>query len=400
MTRAATAGRSCPTCRSRPVGWARRSSLGGWWPWGARAPRASSTPSSPSTSRRASGRSCLRMRTPRHGTAVAAVGDSLYAIDGAAATGHVHSTRTVEALDFGSAPSGAPTVSGLKWRSGRDAPSARQFAASTVDDHAIWLFGGLAATTSTKKVEAYDPAIDTWKIGPDLPLPAAPRDGRDVQRGSGGDRRLGAGGANLTAQTSNRVFALRNGAWVELPKLKHARAAAAAAVVGDKIVVVGGRPTGSSSGPVRCSTARAGRTPPTFPRRVTTWRRPRTASTCTRSVGGSCRRTRTSVRWSAMTRPATVGRTCRTCRLRPVGWARRSSRGNWWPAEARAPRASSTPFSPSTCRTNKWSKLTRSRRRHGTTVDAIGDSLYVIAGAAAHRPRAAPPRRVEALDFK
>jgi non-specific serine/threonine protein kinase len=40
------------------------------------------------------------MKTPRHGTTVAAIGDSLYVIAGAAATGHVHSTPTVEALDF------------------------------------------------------------------------------------------------------------------------------------------------------------------------------------------------------------------------------------------------------------------------------------------------------------
>ena len=43
------------------------------------------------------------------------------------------------------------------------------------------------------------------------------------------------------ADASNKVFALRGGTWVELPRLTHARAAAAAAVVGDKLVVVGGQ---------------------------------------------------------------------------------------------------------------------------------------------------------------
>ena len=38
-----------------------------------------------------------------------------------------------------------------------------------------------------------------------------------------------------------QVFALRNGAWVELAPLTHPRVAHAAAVVGDKIVVVGGQ---------------------------------------------------------------------------------------------------------------------------------------------------------------
>jgi N-acetylneuraminic acid mutarotase len=37
------------------------------------------------------------------------------------------------------------------------------------------------------------------------------------------------------------VFALRGGSWVELPSLRHGRAAPAAAVVGDKLVVVGGQ---------------------------------------------------------------------------------------------------------------------------------------------------------------
>ena len=51
-------------------------------------------------------------------------------------------------------------------------------------------------------------------------------------------------GAELTSGQSDRVFALRDGAWVPLPKLNHARAAAGAAVVGDKIVVVGGQADG------------------------------------------------------------------------------------------------------------------------------------------------------------
>jgi hypothetical protein len=36
----------------------------------------------------------------RHGATVAALGESLYAIGGAAAAGHVHATDTVSVLDF------------------------------------------------------------------------------------------------------------------------------------------------------------------------------------------------------------------------------------------------------------------------------------------------------------
>ena len=44
-----------------------------------------------------------------------------------------------------------------------------------------------------------------------------------------------------SATASNKVFALRGNNWVELPSLTHARAAPSAAVVGDKLVVVGGQ---------------------------------------------------------------------------------------------------------------------------------------------------------------
>jgi non-specific serine/threonine protein kinase len=40
------------------------------------------------------------MRTPRHGTAVAAVGDTLYALGGARQPAHAGSTNVAEALDF------------------------------------------------------------------------------------------------------------------------------------------------------------------------------------------------------------------------------------------------------------------------------------------------------------
>jgi len=40
------------------------------------------------------------MRTPRHGMAVVAVGNTLYALDGARAPGHSQSTNQAEALDF------------------------------------------------------------------------------------------------------------------------------------------------------------------------------------------------------------------------------------------------------------------------------------------------------------
>ena len=51
-------------------------------------------------------------------------------------------------------------------------------------------------------------------------------------------------GDELTSEQSGRVYALRGDGWEELPPLNHPRAAGAAAVVGDKIVVVGGQADG------------------------------------------------------------------------------------------------------------------------------------------------------------
>jgi non-specific serine/threonine protein kinase len=39
------------------------------------------------------------MKTPRHGMAVLAVGNTIYAIDGAGAPGHTDSVNTNEAID-------------------------------------------------------------------------------------------------------------------------------------------------------------------------------------------------------------------------------------------------------------------------------------------------------------
>jgi non-specific serine/threonine protein kinase len=340
------------------------------------------------------------MRSPRHGTAVAAVGDSLYAIDGAAATGHVHSTRTVEALDFGSAPAGSPTVSGLKWRSGRDAPSARQFAASTVDDHAIWLFGGLAATTSTTKVEAYDPAIDTWKVGPDLPSPVHHAMGVTY---NGDPVVIGgwvASGANLTAQTSNRVFALRNGAWVELPKLTHARAAAAAAVVGDKIVVAGGQADGKLVGPTEVFDGKSWKDAADIP----TPRDHLAAASDGKylyAVGG--RGLSADKNLAALERYDPGDDSWKKLPNMPTaagGLGAAIVSGQLVAVGGESPTSVIDTVQSFDLRTNKWSKLPAMKTpRHGTTVAAIGDSLYVIAGAAATGHVHSTPT-VEALDFK
>jgi len=135
------------------------------------------------------------------------------------------------------------------WRARAAAPTSRQEVAGAVVDGRIWVVGGLTAGDASTKVEAYDPAADRWTAGPDLPLAlhhlavVAYRDEVVVVGG------FGRGAADLYDGPTDRVLALRNGAWVDLPRLRRPRGAAAAAVVGDRIVLVGGRDDDGLIGP-------------------------------------------------------------------------------------------------------------------------------------------------------
>ncbi len=176
----------------------------------------------------------------RHGLSVSAVGKTIFAIDGAAQPSHTDSTGVGAAIDLPPRRL-APAA---QWRELKDAPIARQFTGSTVDDGTLWVVGGLTQDAVTPAVWGYDPAIDTWKQGPDLPLPlhhttAVTYKGEVVVIGGWTSQN-----GNLSAIVSDKVFALRAGAWVALPPIPNPRVAAGAAVVGDKIVVVGGQANG------------------------------------------------------------------------------------------------------------------------------------------------------------
>jgi len=137
----------------------------------------------------------------------------------------------------------------LAWRARAEAPTARQEVAGAVVDGRIWVVGGLTASGTSSTVETYDPASDRWVAGPELPI-ALHHLAVAVFRGElvvvGGFQ---AGGANLYSRPSDRVLALRGGAWVDLPRLRQPRGAAGAAVVGDRLYVVGGRDSGLLVGP-------------------------------------------------------------------------------------------------------------------------------------------------------
>ena len=50
-------------------------------------------------------------------------------------------------------------------------PTPRQNMAGTVVDGTVWVVGGLGGGSSgQRRLEGYDPAVNGWKVGPDLPV--------------------------------------------------------------------------------------------------------------------------------------------------------------------------------------------------------------------------------------
>jgi serine/threonine-protein kinase PknK len=126
------------------------------------------------------------------------------------------------------------------WQPITNARIARTAVATIQTDGTIWIFGGLGADGAVSgRHEGYDPAIDSWKSGDDLPVPvqhamSVTWQGNPVVLGG-----MQGDGAHDKLVT-DRVWRVVNSHWVELPRMTQPRAAAAAAVVGDRIVVTGG----------------------------------------------------------------------------------------------------------------------------------------------------------------
>ncbi len=135
---------------------------------------------------------------------------------------------------------GAPsTPAPAAWKPITNARIARDAVATTQADGTIWVFGGIRSDgVATTRHEGYDPAIDEWKGGDDLPVAlqhaaAVTWQGNPVVLG-------GWRTDNGKNVASEQVWRVVNSRWVELPHLLQPRAAAAAAVVGDRLVVTGG----------------------------------------------------------------------------------------------------------------------------------------------------------------
>jgi serine/threonine-protein kinase PknK len=132
-------------------------------------------------------------------------------------------------------PAPAPVV----WKPITNDRVSRVETATTQVDGTIWVFGGIRSDGAvTALQEGYDPVIDSWKGGDDLPV--AVQDAMAVNwQGNpvvlGGFKTVGG-----KPVANDQVWRVVNSHWVELPRLLQPRAGAAAAVVGDHLVVTGG----------------------------------------------------------------------------------------------------------------------------------------------------------------
>jgi N-acetylneuraminic acid mutarotase len=173
------------------------------------------------------------MATARHGMAVDAVEKSVYAIGGSTDADDGQVISSAEALQLP-----ARRIQPVEqWRSLPDAPTPRLMTAWAVLDDKVWIMGGLRDGVALQTVESYDPRTGAWQTQPPLPMPLH----HAAAAAYRGEVVVVAGTSTDLTQASNKVLALRGGRWVELPNLTHARAAPAAAVVGDKLVVAGGQ---------------------------------------------------------------------------------------------------------------------------------------------------------------
>jgi len=193
------------------------------------------------------------MAQARHGMGVAVIGNTVYAIDGASLPGHNGSTATMQNAAIAT-PAASLQAAG-PWLVGKNSPfPVQQLHAAILNQTQIWLAGGLTgATQATNKTEYFDPTLHVWTPGPPLPFQVHHAMLVTYQ----GKLWLIGGflpqGGNMEAAASDKVLILdpAKGTWVEGPPLHHARAAGAAVVVGNQIVVVGGRTGGRFPGEVK-----------------------------------------------------------------------------------------------------------------------------------------------------
>ncbi|HZC53462.1 MAG TPA: DUF1668 domain-containing protein, partial [Mycobacterium sp.] len=144
-----------------------------------------------------------------------------------------------------SAASQPSTEAPVAWKPITNARVARDAGATTQVDGTIWIFGGIRSDGALSAMqEGYDPVIDSWKGGDDLPVAVQRATAVNWQGNPvvlGGLKSVGG-----KSVASDQVWRVINSRWVEMPHMLQARAAAAAAVVGDRLIVTGGVDAGGA----------------------------------------------------------------------------------------------------------------------------------------------------------
>jgi non-specific serine/threonine protein kinase len=130
----------------------------------------------------------------------------------------------------------AAGAAGADWERRAELPVPRTEVAAAVVGSEIAVVGGFNADGShSARAEAYSPALDSWRMLPDLPSSAhhamaVGHRGRLYVLGG-----YGHGGAPLRT-----AYVLEQGVWRALPRLPFPRAAAGAAIARGRIIVAGG----------------------------------------------------------------------------------------------------------------------------------------------------------------
>jgi N-acetylneuraminic acid mutarotase len=130
----------------------------------------------------------------------------------------------------------AAVVGAGGWRAEPPLPLARGEVAATVVSGRIAVVGGFLADGSTSaRVDAYAPATRGWSRLPDVPAGV-----NHTFAGGWRGKLVVAGGYGATGERLRSAWILERSRWRALPRLPYGVAAGGAAVVGDRLYLVGG----------------------------------------------------------------------------------------------------------------------------------------------------------------
>lgn len=129
------------------------------------------------------------------------------------------------------------------WRTGLAVrPFPGHHHAAEVIQGRLHLFGGLGAGAG--KHQIYDPAANTWTLGPDMPFAA----GSSSSSLIGGKAYVAGGIIGSTTTARAAVYDPATNAWKEIAPMPQGRNHAAATTDGSRLFVAGGRGAGSGDG--------------------------------------------------------------------------------------------------------------------------------------------------------